>query len=90
MTAIVANPLKDLVELVGIEPTTSSLRTMLSPAHLACSFNHIEELEAGNGIDLLERICNVRKLGGCASLLWLPFTLPPSATSSVFCAGTGG
>jgi hypothetical protein len=38
----------------------------------------------------LERICNVRKLGGCASLLWLPFTLPPSATSSVFCAGTGG
>jgi hypothetical protein len=38
-----------MVELVGIEPTTSSLRTMLSPAHLASSFNHIEELEAGNG-----------------------------------------
>jgi len=41
--------IENMVELVGIEPTTSSLRTMLSPAHLASSFNHIEELEAGNG-----------------------------------------
>jgi hypothetical protein len=32
MTAIVANPLRRLVELVGIEPTTSSLRTMRSPS----------------------------------------------------------
>jgi hypothetical protein len=32
MAAIVANPLRRLVELVGIEPTTSSLRTMRSPS----------------------------------------------------------
>ena len=32
MAEIVANPLKRLVELVGIEPTTSSLRTMRSPS----------------------------------------------------------
>ncbi len=32
MAAIVAKLLEGLVELVGIEPTTSSLRTMRSPS----------------------------------------------------------
>jgi hypothetical protein len=42
------NLLKNLVELVGIEPTTSSLRTMRSPSNPRCFFSHLPNVRGKN------------------------------------------
>ena len=40
--------LENLVELVGIEPTTSSLRTMRSPVNHGGVFNRLPQSDKGN------------------------------------------
>ena len=40
--------IENLVELVGIEPTTSSLRTMRSAVHEDCIFKHLYRSRAEN------------------------------------------
>ncbi len=63
--------IENLVELVGIEPTTSSLRTMQSSVHQDCIFKHLYRTRAENESIYWNCKRNVRRSGGSPQPLTL-------------------